>query len=425
MNKTNFLSFPGLGIEEFRMDKVAFTIFGRDIMWYGIIITLGILCACAYVHYRAKKNEHIHTDHVLDYAIYVVIFGIIGARLYYVLMKFDTFKADNIGDTLYNVVAIWEGGLAIYGGIIAGGITLAIVSLIKKIKVGKAFDMVAPAVMLGQLIGRWGNFCNAEAYGRETTLPWRMGIRALGSNETIFVHPTFLYESLWNLLGFILINLDYKRKKFDGQIFFMYITWYGFGRMLIEGLRTDSLYVGDFRISQVIGFLCFFFGSAILVAMSIVCHLRKKDAALAAAAAGAEASDEADTAAAEIAEAVENTRNDLETIRTMGGADTPYLLDVYRQTRNLSAVIRKASELKTMRQREEQRERDAAWQREEDARRKAERERMEAEQNMAAAPGKEQEEEMYSVVFRVNCTKSQLIALGEYMTKSGISYGKV
>lgn len=132
-----------------------------------------------------------------------------------------------------------------------------------------------------------------------------------------------------------------------------------------------------------------------------------------------------DQAAAEIAEAVENTRNDLETIRTMGGTDTPYLLDVYRQTRNLSAVIRKASELKTMRQREEQRERDAAWQREEDARRKAERERMEAEQNMAAAPGKEQEEEMYSVVFRVNCTKSQLIALGEYMTKSGISYGKV
>jgi len=218
-------------------------------------------------------------------------------------------------------VAIWEGGLAIYGGIIAGGITLAVVSLIKKIKVGKAFDMVAPAVMLGQLIGRWGNFCNAEAYGRETTLPWRMGIRALGSNETIFVHPTFLYESLWNLLGFILINLYYKRKKFDGQIFFMYITWYGFGRMLIEGLRTDSLYVGDFRISQVIGFLCFFFGSAILVAMSIVCHLRKKDAALAAAAAGAEASDEADTAAAEIAEATVETTE--ETVATETEPNVP------------------------------------------------------------------------------------------------------
>jgi len=289
MNKTNYLSFPGLGIEEFRMDKVAFTIFGRDIMWYGIIITFGILCACAYVHYRAKKNEHIHTDHVLDYAIFLVVFGIIGARLYYVFTKFDSFKADNLWDTLYNIVAIWEGGIAIYGAIIAGGITLAVVSLIKKIKVGKAFDMVAPAVMLGQLIGRWGNFCNAEAYGRETTLPWRMGIRAEGSGETIFVHPTFLYESLWNLLGFILINLFYKRKKFDGQVFFLYITWYGFGRMFIEGLRTDSLYVGDFRISQVIGFLCFFFGSAILVAMSIVCHLRKKDeAALATATADAE-----------------------------------------------------------------------------------------------------------------------------------------
>ncbi len=277
MNKTNYLSFPGLGIEEFRMDKVALTIFGRDIMWYGIIITLGIIGACAYVHYRAKKNENIHTDHVLDYAIFLVIFGIIGARLYYVFTKFDIFKGDNLGETLYNIVAIWEGGLAIYGGIIAGGITLAIVSIIKKIKIGKAFDMVAPGVMLGQLVGRWGNFCNAEAYGRETTLPWRMGIRAEGSFETIFVHPTFLYESLWNLLGFTLINLVYKRKKFDGQIFFLYITWYGFGRMLIEGLRTDSLYVGDFRISQVIGFLCFFFGSAVLVAMSIVCHLRQKE----------------------------------------------------------------------------------------------------------------------------------------------------
>ena len=321
MNKINYLSFHGLGIEEFRMDKAAFTIFGRDIMWYGIIITICILCAVAYVNYRAKKNEHIHTDHVLDYAIYVVIFGIIGARLYYVIMKFnESFKADNLGDTLYNVVAIWQGGLAIYGGIIAGGITLAIVSLIKKIKVGKAFDMVAPAVMLGQLIGRWGNFCNAEAYGRETTLPWRMGIRADGSNETIFVHPTFLYESLWNLLGFILINLYYKRKKFDGQIFFMYITWYGFGRMLIEGLRTDSLYVGDFRISQVIGFLCFFFGAAILVAMEIVCHLRKKDATLAVATAGAEVSDEADTAA--VVDTTEITETSNETTEETAEAES-------------------------------------------------------------------------------------------------------
>ncbi len=289
MNDVNYLSFPGLNIGEFRMNKVAFSLFGRDIMWYGIIITLGIVAASLYALYRARKNEGIKTDDVLDYAIWLVVCGIVGARLYYVFTSFDQYKGDTFLKTLKSIVAIWNGGLAIYGGIIAGAIALIAVSLVKKIKVGKAFDMVGPAVMLGQLIGRWGNFCNAEAYGRETSLPWRMGIRAEGAEETIFVHPTFLYESLWNLLGFILINLFYKKKKYDGQVCFLYITWYGFGRMLIEGLRTDSLYVGDFRISQVIGFLCFFFGAAILTAMAIVGRLRKKEAAALAAETAGEA----------------------------------------------------------------------------------------------------------------------------------------
>ncbi len=274
----NHISFPGLGIKEFALNPVAFEAFGRQVMWYGVIISIGVMLAVLYVLYRAKYTENIKTDYVFDYAIFVVLFGVIGARLYYVIMEFDSYRGATPGETIKNAVAIWEGGLAIYGGIIAGGITLAIVSHIKKIKQGKAFDMIAPAVMLGQLIGRWGNFCNAEAYGSETSIFIRMGIRPEGSEETIFVHPTFLYESLWNLVGFILINLFYKKKKYDGQIFFMYITWYGFGRMLIEGLRTDSLYVGDFRISQVIGFLCFFFGSAILLSMEIVLRLRKKDA---------------------------------------------------------------------------------------------------------------------------------------------------
>lgn len=283
----NHISFPGLGIKEFTIDPVAFTIFGKDVMWYGVIISVGILLAISYVLYRAKHNEGIKHDDVYDYAIYVVLFGVIGARLYYVLTEFDQYKGKTFLETLKNSIAIWEGGLAIYGGIIAGGITLAIVSKIKKIKPGKAFDMVAPAVMLGQLIGRWGNFCNGEAYGwseNVATFPLRMHLRkteiSYGREDEIFsgfVHPTFLYESLWNLIGFILINLFYKKKKYDGQVFFMYITWYGFGRMLIEGLRTDSLYVGDFRISQVIGFLCFFFGLSILTAMEIVIRLRKKD----------------------------------------------------------------------------------------------------------------------------------------------------
>lgn len=308
MEKTTFISFPGLGIDEFRVNNVAFSLFGHNIMWYGIIITFGIILAYFYVCYRAKHNENVKVDDVIDYAIYLVVFGIIGARLYYVFTSFDSFKGKNLGETLYNIIAIWEGGLAIYGGIIAGGIALVIVSKIKKIKVGSALDMIAPAVMLGQLIGRWGNFFNAEAYGEVTDLPWRMGLRDVSESAATYVHPTFLYESLWNLLGFIIINLLYKRKKFNGQVFLMYISWYGFGRMFIEGLRTDSLYVGDFRISQLVGFACFFIGSATLIAMLIVTHLRKKEAGAAAVtesaapaviAAEAEKADDAENPAAE------------------------------------------------------------------------------------------------------------------------------
>ena len=288
--KTSTIGFPGLGIDNFKLDNVSFKIFGREIMWYGIIITIGILSAFFYACYRAKHNEHIKTDDVLDYAIFLVLFGVVGARLYYVFTKFDTYKGESLKDTLYNIIAVWEGGLAIYGGIIAGFIALVIVSLVKKIKLGKALDMIAPGVMLGQLIGRWGNFFNAEAYGWSNgveKLPWRMYLEGAyyeklvnGKTEKVFVdyvHPTFLYESLWNLLGFIIINLVYKKKKFDGQIFFMYISWYGFGRMLIEGLRTDSLYWGSFRISQLIGFFCFFIGFGLLVSMLIVTGLRNRD----------------------------------------------------------------------------------------------------------------------------------------------------
>lgn len=271
----NYISFPGLGIDEFPLKKTAFSLLGHDIMWYGVIISIGIILGVLYVLFRAKY-EDISGDDVIDYAIYLTFFGVIGARLYYVIMEFDSYKGKDIGQTLFNILAIWEGGLAIYGGIIAGAIALITVSFIKKIKLGRAFDMIAPAVMLGQIIGRWGNFTNAEAHGGETSLPFRMGIRAEGSSITEYVHPTFLYESLWNLVGFILINIFYKKKKYDGQIFIMYLTWYGFGRMFIEGLRTDSLYVGDFRISQVVAFLCFFFGLATLVSMEIVIRLRNK-----------------------------------------------------------------------------------------------------------------------------------------------------
>lgn len=260
------ISFPGLGIGNFTVNKVAFTIpifGGIEVRWYGIIITIGIILAFWYCTYRAKQ-ENISFDDLLDMAIFTIIFSVIGARLYYVLTTLGEY------DSFYDVIAIWEGGLAIYGAIIAGAITIYFVCRHKKIKVMKAYDMVCPAVMIGQILGRWGNFFNGEAHGTEivegSPLYFiRMGLQHEGWSKMYYYHPTFLYESVWNLIGFIIINALYKKKKFDGQVFLMYISWYGFGRMFIEGLRTDSLYVGIFRISQVVGFLCFVIGTAALV----------------------------------------------------------------------------------------------------------------------------------------------------------------
>ncbi len=283
------ISFPGLGIGEFSFQNYfEIPIFGGlKIHWYGILIVTGIILAFLYAYYRTKY-EGISFDHLLDITIFTVIFAVIGARLYFVLTKLEDF------DSFLDVISIWNGGIAIYGAIIAGAITVYVVCRIKKISFLKMFDVAAPAVMIGQIIGRWGNFCNGEAYGGivEEGHPLyflRMGLK---SNTTIHdeilgcpsgmveVHPTFLYESLWNLIGFILIHCLYKKKKFDGQIVLMYITWYGFGRMFIEALRTDSLYIPGtpFRISLVIGFLCFVFGSAMLIIMFFRVRRREKDA---------------------------------------------------------------------------------------------------------------------------------------------------
>ncbi len=255
----NYISFPGLGIEEFAVKEVAFSLFGRDVAWYGVIITVGIILASMYVLNRAKRYEGIKEDDILDLALYIIPISILGARLYYVLTSLEQY------DTFMEMIAIWEGGLAIYGAVIAGALTALVFCLMKKIKIMKMYDMLVPAVMIGQIVGRWGNFVNAEAHGGVTDIFIRMGIRTENMAEAIYVHPTFLYESLWNLVGFLLINSYYKKKKYHGEIFFMYITWYGFGRFLIEGLRIDSLYVGPFRISQVIGLVSFIVGLAFLV----------------------------------------------------------------------------------------------------------------------------------------------------------------
>ncbi len=270
---THIISFPGLGIDEFEINDVAFTIFGRSVAWYGIIVTTAIIAVCTYIFLRAKKSGFV-VDDILDYFIYCIIFGIIGARLYYVVFygldKYivtDGSFLENLGGTLYNIIAVWNGGLAIYGGLIAVVLTVIIVSKIKKLLWLRMLDIAGHAAMLGQAIGRWGNFMNAEAHGSETDVFCRMGIR-LSNGETAYYHPTFLYESLWNIVGFIIIEILMRRgkHKYDGQVFLWYFTWYGFGRMFIEGLRTDSLYLGstDIRISQLLAFAIFAVGVVLL-----------------------------------------------------------------------------------------------------------------------------------------------------------------
>ena len=272
MLKKITVSFPGIGIEDFTVDSVAFTLpFGENgfpVMWYGVIIALGMVLAVAYTYYRCRQ-QNISGDDVFDIAIFTVLFGIIGARLYYVLFKLENFNS------LADVFDIRGGGLAIYGGVIAGALTIFIIcKFIKKISWQKFFDSVAPGVMIAQAMGRWGNFFNGEAYGSivEEGSPLyfiRMGLLPnMNSYTTMYYyHPTFLYESLWNIIGFILINVFYKTKKFDGQIALYYFIWYGFGRMFIEGLRTDSLYVGGtgIRVSQLLGFLIFVAGTGLLI----------------------------------------------------------------------------------------------------------------------------------------------------------------
>ena len=265
--KVSTLSFPGLGIGEFTIDSVAFTVFGREIAWYGVIITCGILLAAIYGLSRAKI-EGIGTDDMLDVILASVIFSVLGARLYYVIF-YGNYK------TFYDVIAIWNGGLAIYGAVIAGAITLVVMAKIKKRSPLVMLDIGAASIPLGQAIGRWGNFMNAEAYGYETTLPWRMGI--VESGTTIYVHPTFFYESVWNFAGFFLLWYFYKKKKYNGQIFLMYLAWYGFGRMFIEGLRTDSLWLipNVIRVSQLLGAISFAVCAALLIFFGIKYRGRK------------------------------------------------------------------------------------------------------------------------------------------------------
>ncbi len=259
------LSFPGLGIDEFVLNPVAFL----SVHWYGIIITLGMVVAFFYAVYRAKQAQ-IKTDDMLDVALFLIPAAIIGARLYYVLTTLGEY------DSFLEVIAIWNGGIAIYGGVIGGAIAVLGVCRYKKINSLEVLDSIAPGLILAQAMGRWGNFFNGEAFGAvvsETSPLYflRMGVISpmsmdkFGDTAIHYVHPTFLYESVWNLIGFLLMHFFYQKKSFRGEVVLWYATWYGFGRMWIEGLRMDSLMVGPFRISQVVAFLCFVGGATCIV----------------------------------------------------------------------------------------------------------------------------------------------------------------
>lgn len=263
MLRISKISFPGLGIEEFSVNSVAFEIFGIEIAWYALFITFGMICCITYAVLQSRKIGMTFDD-VIDFALFTIPIGVIGARLYYVLSELDQYHS------FIDVINIREGGLAIYGGIIAGTITVFVVSLVKKINFFAFGDCVAPGVLLAQGIGRWGNFMNGEAFGYETDWFCRMGLQNfLTGNKLMYVHPTFLYESLWNLLGVLLVYLFAKLigKKYDGQLILLTFGWYGLGRMFIEGLRTDSLYIPstEIRTSQALALVIFVFCLAMLI----------------------------------------------------------------------------------------------------------------------------------------------------------------
>jgi len=255
------VEFPGLGGLKLDINPVAFTVFGRPIFWYGILISLAFFAA-VYMAAKQSKNFGISQDDVLDMILYAGPIGIIGARLYYVIFSWENYRDDFLG-----VFRIWEGGLAIYGGIIAGVITALLFTKIRKLDTLKVFDFAVVYIPLAQAIGRWGNFFNQEAFGTNTNLPWGMtsegtvrylqGLVEKGVSVDPFlpVHPTFLYESIWNFIVFFILLNRRKNKKADGEVFLFYLALYGLGRFFIEGLRTDSLMLGNLRVSQLLSAL--------------------------------------------------------------------------------------------------------------------------------------------------------------------------
>ena len=255
------ITFPIFGENFIICPKTYIEVFGFKIHWYAIIILTGLILAALYIMSR-RKDFGLTDDNIIDLLLWAIPIGVVGARLYYVVFNFSLYKDDLLG-----IFRVWEGGLAIYGGIIFGVLGIYIYHRRSKIPLGTLLDVAGLAVIIGQAVGRWGNFINREAFGGETALPWKMGL-IYPDGTSVFVHPTFLYESLWNVLGFILLHIISKKfRKYDGQIFLSYAAWYGLGRFFIEGMRTDSLYLfgTGIRVSQLIGILAFIICFAVLL----------------------------------------------------------------------------------------------------------------------------------------------------------------
>ncbi len=273
------LSFPGLGLE-FELDRVAFSVLGRPIYWYGILIAFGFFLAYLYCTRQSKKFG-IRPEDLVDLLLFAVPLCILGARAYYVIFYLDLYRREDGSLDFMEMLRIWDGGLAIYGGILVAVLVLAVFCKVRKISFLAFADLGVFGLLIGQCVGRWGNFINIEAYGGVTDLPWRMCSASIAQElflqkglidqaaydaileGTLGVHPTFFYESLWNLIGFgILLLLLHRGRKFDGQTFYTYLIWYGLGRFWIEGLRTDSLYLfhTGLRVSQGVALLSFCVG---------------------------------------------------------------------------------------------------------------------------------------------------------------------
>lgn len=261
------ISFPAFGIE--MNPSKGFSIGPLDIHWYGVIIAVGLMLAVIYGVRRCKEFG-LAEDDLFDGVLFIVPFAVICTRLYYCIFQWDYY-----GKHPAEIIKIWDGGLAIYGGVIGAAIGIVVFALVKKNKVRltSVLDLTALGFMIGQAVGRWGNLINREAFGEETTIFCRMGLLDERTGLITYYHPTFLYESLWNLCGFVLLHFLSKRRKFDGQIALCYVAWYGLGRAFIEGLRTDSLYLGPFRVSQLLAAVSCIAALTVLVIM----HLRKPD----------------------------------------------------------------------------------------------------------------------------------------------------